>query len=212
VDKGKPVNKGAATKKFVHNAIILADKLMFEYITFKWRGSSDGKISKNIAAFGSLPDKFIMIENKNWVDLFKSINDDYKIDDSDITFGLSKSLIYHVYSTMSYACPSASSFDIDHIIPQTSFDSSSITKSDLIKNALFNLCPLPSKANSKKNDKKLKDITDSWLIGQIEAFSGIKKTNFTKFSDVQNWEDLRNARRIIFESKFLIERTKILNN
>ena len=212
VKKGKPVGNSTKTKMFVHNAIILADKLMFEYITFKWRGSSDGKISKNISTFSTLNDKFTMVDDQNWINLFKTINDHYEIDDSDITFGLSKSLIYHTYSIMGYTCPSASSFDIDHIIPQALFDSSSIPKSNLIKNALFNLCPLPSKTNVRKNDKKLKDITDNWLIGQIETFSNIKSKDFNKFSDVQNWQELKKVRRVIFEKEFIDARKKILND
>ena len=212
IKKGKPVANSKKTKTFVHNAIILADKLMFEYITFKWRGSSDGKISKNISAFSSLNDKFTMIEDQSWINLFKAINDRYEIDDSDITFGLSKSLIYHTYSIMCFTCPSASSFDIDHIIPQALFDSSSIPKSNLIKNALFNLCPLPTITNVRKNDKKLKDITDIWLIGQIETFSNIKSKDFNKFSDVQNWQELKKVRRVIFEKQFIDSRKKILND
>ena len=113
---------------------------------------------------------------------------------------------------MGYTCPSTSSFDIDHIIPQALFDSSSIPKSNLIKNALFNLCPLPTKTNVRKNDKKLKDITDNWLIGQIENFSNIKSKDFSKFSDVQNWQELKKVRRVIFEKQFIDSRKKILND
>ena len=197
---------------FVHNSIILADRLMFEYVSFKWRGSSDGKISRNISAFGGLPEKFVSVEDKSWTNLFKSINDKYEIDDSDITFGLSKSLIYHVYSIMGFSCPSALKFDVDHIIPQTLFDSSSIPKANLVKNALFNLCPLPAIGNKKKNDKKLKDISDKWLIGQIEYFSEIKEAQFNHYSDVQNWEELKKVRRDFFEKQFISERNTIINN
>jgi hypothetical protein len=212
VKKGMPIGQSSKTKIFIHNAIILADKLMFEYITFKWRGSSDGKIAKNISFFGSLPEKFVMVDEKSWINLFKSINDKYEIDDSEITFGLSKSLIYHIYSMMSYSCPSVSSFDIDHIIPQTLFESSNIAKANLIKNALFNLCPLPTKENIKKNDKKLKDISDKWLINQIVYFSNIMEVDFIKFSNIQNWEELKKVRREFFEKQYILERNKILNN
>ena len=212
VIKGKPIANSSKSKKFVHNSIILADRLMYEYVSFKWRGSSDAKISKNISAFGSLPDKFVMVEDKSWTNLFESINDKYEIDDSDITFGLTKSLIYHIYSIMSFSCPSASSFDIDHIIPQSLFDSSNIPKANLIKNTLFNLCPLPAIGNKKKNDKKLKEISDKWLIGQIEYFSQIKQGDFDKFSDIQNWQELKKVRRNIFEKQFIDDRNTIINN
>lgn len=212
IRKEKPIGSGTKAKKFIHNAIILADKLMYEYVTFKWRGSGDAKISRNIIAFSSLPDQFIPVSNELWKNLFKKINDEYEIDDIDINFGLSKSLIYHVYSIMSFTCTSAKIFNVDHIIPQTLFDASSIPKANLIKNALFNLCILPEISNQKKNDKKLDQISDKELINQIEYFSGIKQADFNKFSDVQNWEELRNKRRDFFEEKFILERNTLLNN
>lgn len=210
--KGKPIGNSTQNKIFIHNAICLADKLMFEYITFKWRGSSDNKISKNIEAFSSIPDKMDPINDQNWIDLFTSINENYKIDDSEITFSISKSLIYHIYSVMSFMCVSSDEIDIDHIIPQAAFNASAIPKASLIKNTLYNLCPLPSKDNIRKKDKKLIEISDDWLIGQIEHFTEIKKKDFHKFSDVQNWQILYKQRKEFFNLKFLKARAAIINN
>jgi len=210
--KGNPVGTSATAKIFTHNAIILADKLVFEYATFKWRGSSDSKISKNILAFSGLPDKYQPIEDKAWIGLFKSINDTYCIDDTDISLGISKSLVYHVYSMMSFTCPDGSSIDVDHIIPQTLFDSSSISKATSIKNSLFNLCPLPSKDNIKKSNKRLNQIDDQWLKDQIKYFAKIKESEFDIYSDIQNWEKLRINRRSIFETEFIENRKSKFNN
>lgn len=210
--KNNPVGTGSLSRIFIHNAICLADKLMFEYVTFKWRGSSDSKISKNIVSFGALPDKFEPIDNKNWSDLFKSINENYKVDDSDITFTLSKSLIYHIYSVMSYTYQAKDQIDIDHIIPQSLFNSSVIPNAVLIKNALFNLCPLPSKDNIRKKDKKLSEINEIWLKDQIKYFTQIDQQEFSKFSDVANYQLLYDYRKDFFNTKFFEERMRILNN
>jgi hypothetical protein len=113
---------------------------------------------------------------------------------------------------MSFRCTPAISFDIDHIIPQSLFDSSSIPKAGLIKNTLFNLCPLPTKDNIRKNNSILSDIKDSWLIGQIEYFSTIKEKDFKKFSTVNNWEQLRNHRKNVYETNFIEKRKQVLNS
>ena len=76
---------------------------------------------------------FKKVSDKEWIDLFKSINYNHKIDATNITIGASKSLIYHIYSVLGRSRPAAESYDIDHIIPQQKFDSSTIKDSKLIK-------------------------------------------------------------------------------
>lgn len=210
--KGKPIGNSSKAKIFEHNSVILADRLVYEYVTFKWRGPGDSKVAKNILGFEGMDEKFFPLEDKIWLKTFNSINDEFNIDDTDITFGLSKSVVYHVYAMMNTTFPDASSIDIDHIIPQARFDSSSVEKADLVKNAVFNLCPLPSKDNIKKNKKRLREIEDEWLIAQIEHSAKISKDEFGKYSDVENWKDLRERRRKIFESDFLNARKKAFNN
>ncbi|MDP2452973.1 MULTISPECIES: DUF262 domain-containing protein [unclassified Kaistella] len=209
--KDMPIGNSDKAKIFINNAIILADKLVFEYVTLKWRGSSDSKISQNIKNFSSLPEKFDMVNDQNWLSTIKGINDTFKIDENDISFGISKTLVYHIYSIYSLMGPQDSSVDIDHIIPQSLFNKSNIIDAEIIKNALFNLCPLPSKENSSKTNKSLKHIDDKWLVQQIEKFSNIKYNQFENFSHATKWQDLRDLRRSFFEEDFLFERMQLLN-
>ncbi|MDA8529482.1 DUF262 domain-containing protein, partial [Schleiferiaceae bacterium] len=101
IRKDKPLGSSAKAKSFVNNAIITADKSVYEYVTQKWRGSSDGRISRNISQFSSLPDKFTPVNNENWLKLMKEINDNQTIEENFISFGLCKSLVYHVYCSHS---------------------------------------------------------------------------------------------------------------
>lgn len=209
--KDSPIGNSAKTKIFINNAIILADKLIYEYVTQKWRGSSDSKISRNIANFNNLPDKYTPVSNDNWLKLMKLINDEQLIDENVISFALCKTLVYHVYSTHSLMGPDNSKVDVDHILPQSLFESNgSIPNAANIKNSLFNLCPLPSRDNIKKTNKTLKNIEDPWLIQQIEKYSHIKQNMFIEYSDVNSWEKLREERRSFYETDFIKAKTKII--
>jgi len=209
--KGFPVGTSSKTKVFTNNAIILADKLIYEYVSQKWRGSGDSKISRNINEFHNLKEKYIPIDNINWLNLVKEINDNQKIEDNIISFALSKTLVYHTYCIHSLMGPDNCKIDIDHIIPQSLFDASgSIPNAENIKNSLFNLCPLPSKDNIKKTNKTLKSIDDQWLIQQIERYCHLSSEKFIEFSDVNSWEKLRIERRGFFEEKFIDAKAELI--
>lgn len=210
--KDKPVGSSSKAKSFVNNSIITADKLIFEYVTQKWRGSSDARISRNIAQFGSLPEKFTPVSSDSWLKLMKEINDRQTIEENPISFGLCKSLVYHVYCSHSKLGPENIKVDIDHIIPQSLFDTSStIDNAEYLKHSLFNLSPLPSKENIKKTNKKLRQIEDDWLIQQIEKYTGIERLDFTKFSDATSFEALRDYRRSFFEEDFISAKTNLVS-
>ncbi len=209
--KGKPLGSSAPAKNFVHNALILADRMVFEYATFKWRGSSDSRVSQNIAGQIGLQEKFKPLAQESWINLFKSINDNQIIEDSPLTFTVSKSIVYHVYAVLSSAEIGVDRFDVDHIIPQAMFDSASSIANTNVKHSVFNLCPLPSKGNKKKGKKRLKEIEDPWLIKQIEHYSKIPKREFEKYSKVQNWAELRETRRSIYETDFIEKRNSLFD-
>jgi len=209
--KDSPVGSSAKAKVFVNNAIILADKLVFEYVTQKWRGSSDSKISRNISDFNNLSNKYNPVDSQNWIKLITSINDKQLIEDNTISFGLCKTLVYHIYSTHSLMGPDNAKVDVDHIIPQSLFEGNgSIPNATNIKNSLFNLCPLPSRDNIKKTNKTLQRIDDPWLIQQIEKYSHISASMFNEFSNINSWEKLKKERRSFYKEDFIKAKAKII--
>ena len=209
--KGKPVGSNKQTTTFTRNALKLADQMVFEYVTFKWRGSSDSKVAKNILGAEKLSDKYEAIDEKRWLSLVKGINDAQIIEDSDITFGLCRSIVFHTYAVLGISSPLASAYDIDHIIPQAICDASDSISSDRVKHSLFNLCPLPSKENKKKGKKTLAGLDDKWLIDNVEAFAQIEKKEFDKYSKASSWKDLRSKRRGVYEIDFLEARNSMFD-
>ena len=212
--KGSPKGDSVASKNFKHNTIILADKLIFEYVNEKWRGSSDSKIASNISKISELGEQFTEQTDESWKKCIKGINDNFQIDGKDVSFSASKVLVYHVYSMNGISGPgSLQQIDMDHIIPQAKFKSAS-SVSTSIQNALFNLSPLSMKLNQRKSKRALADIKDdeSWLIAEIEKYTTIEKKDFKKYSNAINWKDLQTKRRKIYESTFFEERKKQFNN
>ena len=126
-----------------------------------------------------------------------------------------KSLVYHQIAISQTKGPDDKevSVDVDHIIPQKAFDTSSgIKDAELLKHSLFNLCVLPKKENIKKSDKFLNEVKGQWLVDYIIQVTGIKQPEFKNYSSVLKWKDLRSKRRRMVEEDFIENRKKILNN
>ncbi len=131
--KGKPIGDTKA-KQFQKNCFILWDRLIFEYINKQWRGSGDQKVANNIVSLKNEPDIFIPVH----VDKWKSILEDQifaysTIETTDISMVMMKPLLYHSYCLMKMQGPDTCyDIEIDHIIPQTLFNESSIPRETLI--------------------------------------------------------------------------------
>lgn len=207
VRKGKPVGNGGIAKMVQKNAYILLDQLIYEYITNQWKGSSDSKIAKNISELKNKPDIFEPITEQNWKTLLNKI-----MYDEPLTGGIEAVLCHH-YCTRHIAGPDNKyKSEVDHIIPQRLFKGSCIKESEKVKDGLFNLALLPKDENISKSDKTLKEITSDWLKDEIEKYEFVNKSDFDKFSDISNIEDLKKQREKVLINKFIEDRKKILLN
>lgn len=210
--KGKPTGNELA-KQFQKNAFILLDNLIFEYITRQWRGSSDGIIARNIVNSSSLPDLFIPLEKNKWSDILDEIFDKNSILDEKVSKNILEPVLLHYYSLNSIQAPDSNyTLEVDHIIPQSLFKSSSINDKDYLQHNLYNLCILPKDENVSKSKKRLVEITDPWLKTQITKYTMIEEKDFTKFSDLTNLEDLKKLRSVDIKNSYTIKRDFILNN
>ena len=97
-------------------------------------------------------------------------------------------------------------------IPQTKFANTSISNKAAIVHNLYNLGLLPKKENILKRNKSLIEITDPWLISQIKEYEDIEKTDFEKYSNIGNFEQLKEQRGKLYKSAFNQERNWWLNN
>lgn len=207
INKGRPTT-GSNAEKVKKNSYILLDKLIYEYITNQWRGSSDSKIAKNISSIKeNIHDIFEPISRSEWENILDKI-----MYDEPLNNGV-EAVLLHQYSTRHISAPDSKyHIEVDHIIPQKLFKASCLPHKDKIKDGLFNLAFLPKDENISKSDKTLKEITSDWLIEEIEKYEFIKKSDFTKFSDITKIDDLKSLRETILKNEFLEARNRILLN
>ena len=158
---------------FGKNCLILWDKLIYEYVTVQWRGSGDTKIATNIASLkNDTNELFTPVPTENWIRLLEEIEEKAKVFGNNLTVKAMKPMLYHFYCLKSIAGPdSMQAIEVDHIIPQSLFENSSIPNKDSIVNSIFNLGLLPKNENISKGKKVLAVITDLWLQNQIEKYS-----------------------------------------
>ena len=211
--KGKPVGDSKA-KQFQKNCFILWDRLIYEYINKQWRGSSDSKIANNISLLVNEPDLFEAVPEHKW----KSILEDQifatsTIETIDISMAMMKPLLYHMYCLKSMQGPDTSyGLEVDHIIPQTLFNESSIARKEVVQDNLLNLGLLPKDENIAKSNKKLILIDSQWLKDQVTKYEFIDESNFLEYSNVNNFEKMFNERAEIILEAYGKKRRDILNN
>jgi hypothetical protein len=213
IKKDKPIGSDTKTKQFQKNAFILFDTLIYEYITKQWRGSSDSKIAKNLQKINNENEIFTYIEEDKWIDLLEEIINNNTIDGDFITQKIMQPILYHFYAISKISGPSTEyAIEVDHIIPQSLFKSSALQNSDTIVHNIYNLGLLPKDDNISKSNKKLTEITNKWLIEQIEKYEFIKEDEYRKFSDLNNFNLLKEYRGKIIIKAFKEKRNQILNN
>jgi hypothetical protein len=213
VRKGKPIGNDSRMRQFQKNSFILFDTLIYEYVNQVWRGSSDSKIANNISNFESKDDVFTPVKQERWRELLSEIFNNQTIDGNKITRALMDPLLYHFYALSKIQGPdSRCKIEVDHIIPQDLFKNSVIANKEVIVHSLFNLALLPKNENASKGKKRLVEITDNWLKDQIEKYAFISKDDYQMYSDINNFDKLKELREPIFLKAFTVERENILNN
>ncbi|MCR4880255.1 MAG: DUF262 domain-containing protein [Bacilli bacterium] len=215
--KGKPMGNSALTSKFQKNCIILLDRLIYEYINIQWRGSSDSKVARNIEYLlgPNCQDVFVPISREDWEKTLNRIKNSLFVNDNnEISYPLMKPLLYHSYCLMNISGPDSQySIEIDHIIPQSLFDSTTLPNKKLLQHSLYNLGLLPKKENVSKGNERLRNIEDIWLKNQIKTYEFIPFDRFEEFSNINNYQALFDLRKATFFDKaFGEERDNLLNN
>lgn len=211
--KGKPVGDSKA-KQFQKNCFILWDRLIFEYINKQWRGSSDQRIANSIATLINEPDLFAPVPSDKWRNILEDQVFAYSsIESIDISMVMMKPLLYHFYCLMSMQGPDTSyGLEVDHIIPQTLFNESSIPRKEVLQDNLLNLGLLPKDENIAKSNKKLILIDSQWLKDQIVKYEFISEDKFIDYSNVNNYQAMFDEREKIFIDAYTNKRNNILNN
>lgn len=208
-ERGKPIVSSAELKAVQRDAIILFDRLVFEYATKVWRGSGDSKMSSDIKNWKS---RIVPINKDDWQAFIKGACEGV-YNGQNTTVKLLRPVIYYFY-VLTDCLPLNqvnTEFDVDHIMPQELFKDNIMVPKEL-KDSLCNLALLPKKDNISKKSKKLNEITDSWLKASIKMFTGILETEFDKYSDIMNMVDLKLKREELFLTAYDTNRDASLAN
>ncbi|MEH7403361.1 DUF262 domain-containing protein [Gottfriedia acidiceleris] len=209
--KGKPIASDA--KKFQKNAIILFDRMIYEYMSRQWRGSSDSRVATNLQNVKLQPELFHALSSNKWENLIGEIIESNAINETKIKkYSELKPILIHHYCLSNLAGPNDPDVDItiDHIYPQDLFNNSPFENKDILCNNLFNLALLPKSDNISKGNKKLKIIDNPWLIDYIVKYTGITSDEFEKYSDINNINKLKEKRKDDYLNSFTVKRNQII--
>ena len=208
-DLGKPTVSSAHMTTFKRHSRILFDRLVYEYATKMWRGSGDSKMATDINNWRT---RFIPVPQATWLEFIRAACDGaYK--GENVTQQILTPVLYYYY-VLTDRAPSntvEAQFDVDHLYPQEKFkDNDLVAEAD--KDCLCNLSLLPKKDNISKSNKPLNEITDSWLIQQIELYADVQAIDFVKFSNIANIYQLKSLRGPLFVKAFKEIRDAKLSN
>ncbi len=207
-EKGKPHANSGDLKDIKRKAVILFDRLIFEYVAKNgWKGSSDSRLANDIKNAAS---RFEPIHSDEWMTL---IENSCVSPEAGMKYESFKPFLYHYYALnlINPRLDLSTSVDVDHIIPQEKFQGNVMVNKDLM-NSLGNLALLPSKENISKKSKALEEIHDKWLKDHIITYTGIPENDFKKYSDILNLNELIEMRKQLFQTTFKEKRQSILSN
>lgn len=215
-DMGKPTSvQTAAYNAFKNKSAILFDKMIYEYVTRLWRGSSDSKVANNLSNFDSDSSLFNPVSQGNWESVINDLFNDGIIEGQSQLQNKSPTnevkLLLRYYYVLKNERPSRiGKMSVDHIIPQAQIESSTNEDLQKLTHHIANLAELPSDDNRKKGDKKLTEISDPWLKSQIEVWTGIEEESFSDYDDPSDLEKLILERGQEMKAEFLEARKSML--
>lgn len=207
IDLGKPIKGNPKLKEFQKHAVVLCDRLLYEYSSRLWAGSADSRLAKDLT---NMKERFTVVPVSEWegvIDKFATGN----------TAKVEKGIIYHYYCLKkmrpSFDGEGANAtYEIDHIYAQAQFNNVTTIDPTLME-SLGNKALLPKLDNVAKSNKKLSELQHyDWLFGEILRVTGIKRDDVDKYSDITNVQTLINERISDYKRVFSVDRISMLNN
>ena len=185
---------GANRSQFIQHAKCLFDKLVYEHATGLWKGSSDSKLYKHLT--GDLSSRTSSATDAEWEAYFEKA---FAKTDEDYAKHIGVLYYFAVLDGKEPDNIAELDYDIDHIIPQKLFENlpaGSPIEIGLM-NCLGNVSLLPRKKNESKNGKKLNELSDDLRV-LVEKYSGVKRVDFEKYSNVVNISELVTERKSVY--------------
>lgn len=201
----KPTKGQSKVKTMKKNAIILCDRLMYEYSRRIWTGSGDSRLARDLQA----KDRFEIVGVDEW----KAVIDDFAIGKNASTC---KGIIYHYYCLKKMrplleGTGVNAKYEIDHIYAQAQFDSVTTIDKTLME-SLGNKALLPKLDNISKGERAINQLRGTWLYDMVKTFTGIQEEDVDKYSDIVNIESLIEFRIKDYKEVFSNQRISLLNS
>ena len=177
-------------KEFISNTKNHFDRLVFEKVTGKWKGSSDSLFARNVSDLyiASRRAPITSEENQAWERMIEGAIAG-KIDNQEVKQENMEVLLYYEKMlSQEHPWQGDIAFDIDHIYPQSNFKANGNMNQTLC-NALGNLAILPKSINESKKEKLLKDVKDG-IKQKLSYYEQIQNNDFEKYSKPENFENL----------------------
>lgn len=209
-DQEDMIEGSTKLKEFISSVKNHFDRLIFEKVTGKWKGSSDSLFARNVSdSYISLRNAPItQEENAAWERLINGAIDG-KIDNQEVKQENMEVLLYYSKILLQeHPWPGDNLFDIDHIYPQSSFKANGNINKQFC-NSIGNLAILPKSINESKKEKLLKEIKEE-LKQKVSFYEMIASHDFDKFSKTENIENLLEERGKTIKRIFTIDRIAYL--
>lgn len=207
-DLGEPTKGNSPKlKEFQKSAVILCDRLLYEYSSRLWTGSADSRMARDLTM---MDERFKVVSYDEWASVIDKFAEGQN-------YSVEKGIIYHYYCLKkmrpSYDGNFASAtYEIDHICPKALFQSATTINPALME-SLGNKALLPKLENITKSNKTLKELQgQTWLCDEILRVTGIASKDIDKYSDIVNVEEMIKERIEDYKNVFKNDRTTLLNS
>ena len=191
-----------AHKQFRRYAFILLDRLIYEYINGKWKGSGDSKLASDLRDYKKRYES--PVSEEDWFDILEK---------SCTGAADFKPVILFYDCAVRTILPERTinfTWDIDHIIPKIKLNSTNSASPKII-DGLANRTLLHKSENIAKHDKFPSEITDPCIIDSLIHYAGLSREQLKKYKSPGDLEKLIQDRIDHFMDVFLEKRKAILN-
>jgi hypothetical protein len=193
---GKPTTtSSAAFKQFQNKGVVLFDRMLYEYVTRLWRGSSDSLIAQNLDEVTGSHAMFDPVPQDTWRSVLEELVEDGRIEGrSQLTnknpTRETKAILRYYYVLRGMKPSATGTMSLDHIIPKRKFESATQDEIKQKKHHVANLAEFPKQDNTEKGTKTLTQIDNDWLKQQIAEYAGIDESDFPKYTDASDVDEL----------------------
>jgi len=212
---GRPSSSSSALDTFRNKGVALLDRLIYEYVTQRWRGSSDTRVANNLANFSEDTTLFEPVATDDWREILEElvyqgqIDGRSQLDNKNPTNEVK--LILRYYYVLCGQRPSSDRISVDHVIPKKKFESAAQDNLKRYKHHIANLAEIPFNDNVSKGTKTLAQIDDPWLTSEITKFTGIDESDFDEYVAVTDVEQLVEVRGTEIIETFIERRREMLS-